>query len=427
MPTDQYFLLVFDQSSSGDLRGVMEGVRARAAAVPALCKVVRGLPGELDTPVWVRDSTLAETGVRAMAEASIEWSECLRRVSGLLAESLDPDVQPWTLHVARDVQGCPQVSGPATVVLARLNHAITDAGGGAALMRALFSPAPEDADLHVADESRSDDRVLARFAVGVLGLLRRTVLVPLAVARFLRGARRAGFGSTSDPGRVVFNGPTGRTRHLTVLPVPDDLGEGSEYTKTQLALAAISLAMQRYVERSGEHVEDLLTQVTVRIRDTHRWHGVNQFLPARISLAPHLSDARDRLRHIAQALRGERDRLDDPRVVAFYRLNEAVPVPVMSRLDRMATPAAPEDSPVVAHATMTSVDCGDGKLELGGGTLRFICGFPYLSPTIGLGHGLYGAGGTLTVGVLSSPESLPEPDEYAALLAAALDEVAALT
>ena len=368
-----------------------------------------------------------DRGVLPMSPAPRDWADCLDRVTDLLAQPVDPRAVPWTLHVAVDVRDCPETRGDATVVLARLNHILTDGGGGAALMRALFSPRPDTRDVMTAGESREATATPTRLWIAIAGLVRRSLTLPLAAVRLVRGASRAGFGSFAHPPRVVFNGPPGRQRQLAVVAVPGDLGAGSEFTKTHLVLTAISLAMQRYSERRDDTpAREMAAHVTVRVPPGHRWRGANRFLPALVSLAGDAPTVPERVRRIAAGLHRERTRLDDPRVVAFYRLVEAVPLPVMRVVSRLGRPSGDADVPVVAQTTVTSLNCGDRDLQLGGAQLRFISGFPALSSTIGLGHGLYGAGKTLTVGVLSSPASLPDPDEYASLLSDALDEVAAL-
>ncbi|MFC7755996.1 hypothetical protein [Tsukamurella soli] len=55
--------------------------------------------------------------------------------------------------------------------------------------------------------------------------------------------------------------------------------------------------------------------------------------------------------------------------------------------------------------------------------MAFTAGFPALSPAMGVTHGIHGIGEVVTLTVTSAPEALPDPDGYAALLAAAVDEL----
>ncbi|MBT0567389.1 wax ester/triacylglycerol synthase domain-containing protein [Williamsia sp. CHRR-6] len=435
MPTDQYFLLAF-AGGGLDAEAVARHIDARIEATPALRKRLVDSPGGLDYPVWVAQRLPHADTCTALIPSSPTWSATLDAVARVLSGALDAQVSPWQLHVGTDIEGVPGVDGPATVVLVRFSHALTDGAGGAALVRAMFAVTPEPGDTAVAGIAAAATRSRAVTALGDLGRgLVRGLRLPGGLISAMRAGRRMNarieVATTTVAPALSYSAAPGPHRHLSVIPIDLDRLRRSGFTVTETALAAISLAMQRYAEERGEDPSALGAHVTVAVDKDTAWHGENRFLPALISLSANVTPP-DRAAAIRSSLRRERARLRDPDMTSMVRLAEVVPRPILTAVSRRSArdqrsagrrAARGAGTAPTVHTSFTSLRCGDGQLSVGDAPLALIAGFPVLSSHVGVGHGLYGAGPMLTLSVLSAPENIVERDRYRELLTEALAEI----
>ncbi|MEV6136548.1 WS/DGAT domain-containing protein [Nocardia sp. NPDC051990] len=134
---DLFMLYCFDDSgySGAELR---EFVVRRSADIADLSVRLRALPGDLDYPAWVRCEFRAEQFVEHFLPEP-NWPGVCTVLGKLLGTGVDAAVRPWRLHVFRGVDGAPGGSGPATVVVLQMSHALADGRRGAEIARALFT------------------------------------------------------------------------------------------------------------------------------------------------------------------------------------------------------------------------------------------------------------------------------------------------
>ncbi|MGU3290974.1 wax ester/triacylglycerol synthase domain-containing protein [Williamsia sp. M5A3_1d] len=438
MPTDQYFVLAFSNVGSAEgpaWEDLVDLIAARSTAIPALNKRLAESPASIDYPRWLHHPAdmdeclhrlVDEDRTASTPAVTREWSTCVDEIERLLASTLDATRTPWQLHIATDVVGVPQVDGPATIVFVRFSHVLTDGLGGAALLRALFgrTPRPDDADVAADAEPRAPGALAWRVR-DVGRALGRLLRLPVALVATAVAGRRSARPSDGPQPRVSINACGAGIRHVTVMPIPHEVSSSRRFTVTQLALCAASLATERLLVRRGEVPDSLAAAVPVAVRDATPWVGANRFATAVVGLGIGSSDALDRVETIRSSLGAERRRLGSRDTIRILRLAESVPWPILSRyLRRGRAQGAPSGS-VPAHLSVTSVNCGDGDMELLGDPAVMVAGFPCLSPDIGIGLGIYGLGGDVTLGVLTSPDAVPDADEYTELLRTALDEVSA--
>ena len=112
-----------------DLEQALEQIAARARGCTDL--TVRIDDGGLLTyPAWVhRDVDRSQFVVHDLDDRT--WAACLAQVSVLIADRLDARVAAWRMYVFTDVEGVPGVSGPGTVAVLQISHAL--GGGGRTL------------------------------------------------------------------------------------------------------------------------------------------------------------------------------------------------------------------------------------------------------------------------------------------------------
>lgn len=441
MPTDQYFLLAFataGPAAAPAWEDLVEVIAGRSAAIPALNKRLAESPAGIDYPRWVHHAAdmdecvhrlVDEGSTYSTPEATRQWSTCVDRVEELLASTLDATRTPWQLHIAPDVVGVPDVDGRATIVFVRFSHVLTDGLGGAALLRALFGRTPKPADAEVAAASEPHEPGAVGWRLRDFGrALGRLVRLPSALVATAVAGRRSARPSdgadrpTAPLRRASINTCGAGVRDVTVLPIPRRISASQRFTVTQIALCAASLATERLLIRRGEAPDSLAAAVPVAVRESVQWVGANRFATAVVGLGVASSTALDRAETIRSSLGAERRRLVSRDAITMMRLVESVPRPILSRYLRRGPGMRTEFVP--AHMSVTSVNCGVADMELSGGPAVMVAGFPCLSPDIGIGLGIYGLGTTVTLGVLTSPDAVPDADEYADLLRAALDELA---
>ncbi|MBS4100813.1 WS/DGAT domain-containing protein [Tsukamurella paurometabola] len=420
IPSDQFLLYCFDHGAgpAPSAARVADAVLARVPSVTDLRLRIAPAPGDLEHPAW------APSAVADVREGVARtWDAVPAAVARLFARQVDATVAPWRLHVFPHVAGAPRCTGPATVVVLQIAHALADGRRSAEIARALFGPGdPVEAPVF---------RPLPgplRAVRGVLGLpvaLGRTValgaLAPRARAAIDRRTRDGAL-PPAAPGcpRTLLNAPPDTTRDVRML-VRDTGPLRAERTVTVTALAAISLAVERYLRSRGGAVPAELSAEVMVARE--RRHGErNAFGNVSVPLYPGAPTA-ERAGHIAAALSAARERAASPLWRIVGAAEDAAPSALTVLGVRSFDPTVVPET--MAGATvLSSVHRGPADLELLGGRSVFTAGFPALSPAMGLTHGVHGLGETVTVSATSSRTAVPDPDAYADLLAAALDEVA---
>ncbi|MBY6351803.1 WS/DGAT domain-containing protein [Rhodococcoides corynebacterioides] len=421
LPSDQFLLFAFDGAVDG--RSAVRSLLARAETVADLCVRIRETPAALDYPYWVPRSPSPDL---VRVDDTPDWQGCLDRVAASTADQVDAAVSPWRLHLFPAVTGVPGASGVAAVAVLQVAHALADGTRASATARALFAVDPPPPVRPPA----APTAVLAA-ALGLAEVLVRVV----------RTARRARDAAAADRDRreATASGrlpapPVGRTPCVLSRPASGDLAmrclvlpttalAGGPVSVTAAALTAISVALTDHLEAVGSEVpSDLGAEVTVGIAPASRTTKArNAFHVAGVDLHPEVDDLARRAAAIADSLRERRRRLDHPAFGAGDRATEAVPAAVIrgdvARADLASTPAT-----VGGHTVVSSVHRGPADLVLGGHRVLMTAGFPALSPTVGLTHGVHGIGDTVTLSVTTS-SGVVDPDAYATRLRHAVERV----
>ncbi|WP_343603022.1 WS/DGAT domain-containing protein [Mycobacterium sp.] len=392
VPSDQFLLYAFDGEPT-DVRRAADEVAARAQACRHLTmRVEDGCA--LTYPRWV--PTAAEhPHLHHLADDS--WHGCLDAVVELARHQLDVRRAPWRLHMFARVRGIPGGSGPGTVAVMQVAHALADGSRASALAGWLFGRATPVPDV----------------ASGRSGFLPRRAFDAARTHRQLVSDTRAGLlgGSLSPRPPLATNvRPAGARAVRTLLRHRAQL-RGP--TVTVAVLAAVSDALDRHL---GDSDGSLIAEVPIAKPDVP--HANNNFHNVTVGLYPDLSpDARKE--RIAADLTAARRRARHPAARAADRAVAAVPAPVLrwgvNRFDPDVRPAR-----VSGNTVVSSVYRGPDGLHFGGVPVLLTAGYPALSPAMGLTHGVHGIGDVVAVSVHAAQSAIGDIDAYVQLLDAQL-------
>lgn len=395
IPNDMFQVCGFD-GVPADLDRALAELRRNVSACPELLVRI----DDSDSwryPSWVRCDT-AEIVVHELEDAS--WSGCLNAVRGVAArDQLDATKQAWRLHVFVGVEGMPGASGPGTVVVVQMSHALADGRRATALVGRIFGR----------------DQAVPAVVAPRLGTWALPYLAWRASAAHRRLVQDTESGVVAAPAdswplQPTNNVPEGPdelravVRHRVQLPGP---------TVTTGVLAAISEALA--AELGG--VTELGAEVPMAKTGTR--YAYNHYGNVSVALHPQLP-FHERAARIEAELAARRQRFEHPAVVASDAATAAVPARVLrwglGHFDPHARSAT-----VTGNTVVSSVNRGPADLSFGGRPVVLSTACPALSPMMGLTHGVHGIGDTVTISVHASPSALPDVDSYVERLSAALD------
>jgi hypothetical protein len=184
-------------------------------------------------------------------------------------------------------------------------------------------------------------------------------------------------------------------------------------TATVAALAAVSGALTDQLETA---VPTLAAEVTMAKPGVPQAH--NHFANVTVGLYPDLSHEA-RLQRIATDLANARRRSEHPAVRAADRAFAAVPAPLLRWGVSLFDPDV-RPSLVAGNTVLSSIYRVPTNLRFGDAPVLLTGVYPGLSPAMGLTHGVWGMGDTVTVSVHAAESAIPDIDEYVARLDAEL-------
>ena len=337
------------------------------------------------------------------------WAGCLSAVSQLVEDQLDARLAAWRLHVFVGVDGVPGVpdaSGPGTVAVLQISHAL--GGGGrtshsAAIMFGRNASMPE----------------VTPFRTSMATL-------PLLGFRAARAHRRlvadteAGLVPPPAPARPVLRTnarPTGARGMATAIARRADL---TGPTVTVSALVAISTALSAHLRALGEDPSTLGAELMIAKALPRR--AYNHFGTAGVGLYPELT-AGVRGTRIVADIAARRRRAAHPAVQAADVAFAATPAPLL----RWGTQQFNPDvvlTEVTGNTVVSSVNGGAADFAFGGAPVVLTAAFPGLSPLMGLTHCVGGIGDTISIAVCAAESALGDfpggLDSYVARLEQAL-------
>jgi WS/DGAT C-terminal domain len=393
VPSDDFLVYAFAGEPT-DFERAVDEVRGRAQACHALTlRVDDGSP--LTYPDWVPTAVEPARVLRHHLDDN-SWRGCLDTVVRLADDQLDIRRAPWRLHVFAPVHGIPVGTGPGTVAVMQVAHALADGVRASALAAWLFgrkTPVPDVVassgflPWRAVDAARAHRKLVRDTRAGLLR--------PSAGSRppLSTNARPAG-------ARTMHT----LARHRSQLRGP---------TVTVAALAAVSGALSGHL---GDAAASLVAEVPMAKPGVPQAH--NHFFNVTVGLYPDLSRPA-RLERIAADLADARRRSRHPAARAADQAFAAVPAPLLrwgiGHFDPDVRP-----SQVSGNTVLSSVFRGPDDLRFGDAPVLLTAGYPALSPAMGLTHGVHGIGDTIAISVHAAESAIGDIDEYLARLDAEL-------
>jgi hypothetical protein len=385
IPNDTVLLYGF-AGVPDDLERALEQVRERARGCSELS--VRVDDGSaLAYPRWLECGVdPSQVVVHDLDDPT--WAGCLSAVSLLVDDQLDARRAAWRLHVFVGVDDVPGASGPGTVAVLQISHAL--GGGGrtshsAAIMFGRSASMPDVTPYSTSLVSlpllgfraaRAHRQLVADTAAG-------RVPPPASARPVLRTNAR----------------PAGVRGMATVVRNRHDL---SGPTVTVSALVAISTALSAHLRDLGDDPSTLGAELMMAKAPPRR--AYNHFGTAGVGLYPDVAPG-ERGERIAADIAARRERAGHPAMRAADIAFAATPAPLL----RWGTAQFNPDvvlSEVTGNTVVSSVNGGAADFALGGAPVVLAAAFPGLSPLMGLTHCVTGIGDTISIAVCAAESAL---------------------
>jgi hypothetical protein len=393
VPNDDFMLYAFDGEPT-DFERAVDDVRSRAQACPALTvRVEDGSP--LTYPNWVSTAVQPARVLRRQLDDG-SWHGCLDAVVQLADDQLDIRRSPWRLHLFAPVHGIPGGTGPGTVAVMQIAHALADGTRSAALAAVLFGR-----------------------AAAVPGPVTSPGFLPWRAVNAARAHRklvhdiRAGLLRPPLGSRPALSSNARPAGERAVRTLVRDRSQLHGPTVTVAVLAAVSSALSAHL---GDTASSPIAEVPMAKPGVPQAH--NHFSNVTVGLYPDL-DRPARAERIATDLANARRRAQHPAARAADRAFAAVPAPLLRWGVSLFDPAA-RPSQVSGNTVVSSVYRGPADLRFGGAPVLLTAGYPALSPAMGLVHGVHGIGDTIAISVHAAASAVGDIDDYTARLDAAL-------
>lgn len=389
---DQFLLYAF-AGEPADFQRAVDELRSRARACRALTiRVSDGSP--LTYPRWVPMS-IEHPRIHHLDDTS--WHGCLDAVVRLAEDQLDVRQSPWRLHLFTSVQYIPGCTGPGTVAVLQVAHALADGARASAMAGWLFGRAQP-----VPDVSAPSAGFLPSRAVKAARAHRQLVRdMEAGVLEKPAGSRPALITNARPAGARAVRTLVRQRSHL---PGP---------TVTIAVLAAVADALFEYLGGVTGSLGAEVPMVKPGARQAH-----NHFRNVTLGLYPDLP-REARTERIGTELANARRRAEHPAARAADRAFAAVPAPLLrwgvAQFDVDARPTL-----VSGNTVVSSVHRGPADLHFGDAPVLLTAGFPALSPAMGLTHGVHGIGDTVAISVHAAESAISDIDAYVKALDAAL-------
>ncbi|WP_344782497.1 hypothetical protein [Gordonia caeni] len=369
-------------------------------------------------PVW-RDLAYPRWCTAAVGDGQFRhhrgprtWDECRAAVADLLTEGLDPTVHSWRVHLFGPVTGAPRASGPATVAVVQISHALADGRGASDLARALLGGTvpetaavpgdPPGAVAAMVGAAEVPLRLVAAFGLGLVAWRRA-------------GPEPAESGPEPLPATVLNRRP-GPLRRVDLVVTDAELLRLGDASITVSVLAVLAQVLTDFLPDADPA---LAVELTLARSDgfDHSDVARNRFHTAGVRLYPDLApDARAQA--IAAEITDARRRDETPARRADRRAAAVTP-PVLRAFAARVAANAPAPDRVTGVTVVSSVNRGPADFRLAGGDVLFTAGFPALSAVHAMTIGVHGLGGTVTISVTTDPAAV-DADRFVRVLRSAL-------
>jgi diacylglycerol O-acyltransferase len=442
-PQDASFLHLEDSSAHMHVAGAMlfggsapdydefiENIQQRLHLVPRYRQKLAHVPLGQGRPKWVDDPHLnLRYHVRLTALPAPGSEDQLRTLAGrVFSQQLDRGKPLWELWLVDGLED------DRFAILSKTHHALVDGISGVDLVSVLFDLEPEpDAPAPPAKQWAQLLGEALRERASVPSEIVRSVRAGLrAPLRLASGAREAlgGVGAMALAGldlapRSPYNEDIGPHRRFTwvrtwlgdVKVIKNELGG----TVNDVVLAMVSGALARHLKRRGEDTSEveLKAMVPVSVRsDEQRGALGNQVAAVWAPLPIWCEDPIERLRLIGEAMEGLKEGKQAVGAQVLTELSGFAPATILNQASRLMARQR------FFNLVVTNVPGPQVPLYLMGREMIDLFPMVPLATKQALGIALMSYNGRLNFGLTGDYDLMPDLDELAGDLHAALTELA---
>jgi diacylglycerol O-acyltransferase / wax synthase len=413
---------------------LVEAIEARMHLVPRYRQKLAHVPLGQGRPVWVDDPHFnARYHLRHSALPAPGSDEQLKNLAGrLFASPLDRTKPLWELNL---VEG---LDGGRFAIISKTHHALVDGVSGVDITSVIFDtspdpspvgaearawlarPEPTGAEL-LADALLERTTVPAEAARGVRAVTRAPRHVLARAGEWLVGVGAMAWAGLNPAPPSPFNVPIGPHRRYTWVDadlarfkaIKNELGG----TLNDVVLAAVTLALGRFLRRRGEQTEGLVLRamVPVSVRaDAQRGALGNQVAAMWAPLPVGNDDPLAVLADISDAMRGLKESGQAVGAQALTSLADFAPPTIMSQAARL------QSRQRFFNLVVTNVPGPQIPLYLLGRHLQAFYPVVPLAHHQALGIAIMSYDGRLGFGLLGDYDAMPDLEQLAADLETAI-------
>lgn len=422
-------------------RDLIAHLTERLPRAPALRRVLQPAPLDLGHPMWreVESLDLAVHVLKRKLPAPGSEKQLAGVVARLHAEMLDRERPMWQFVV---IEG---LASGEVALYSKIHHAVLDGQGGIALAQVLLDlepsrptrsrkrPIPETSQPRRRDAARTALRASAQQLVKLL----RAVPPVLRVAN---AARQAGSGTLRErltrlrdsvifAPRTPFNRQVSEQRSFATASLALDevkrVGRAFGVSLNDVVMTLCAGALREHLrQRKSLPAKPLIAAMPVSLRAAGDTELNNQVSMVQCPLPTHLDDPLERLRAVATATAGIKQKVNSVRGLIPTDFPGFIAPRWASGLSRWwARARIAERLPPLANVAISNVPGPPVPLYLAGA--RVAQYFPVSIVTHGLGLNItvQSYAGRLEFGITACREALPRPESLARGLHHALDEL----
>jgi len=415
---------------------------ARIAAMPEFREKLADSPFNIDHPVWVEDKDFdVDRHLHRIAVPApggrIELAEMCGHIA---AQPLDRSRPLWEMCVIEGLDGTDPHTGGRIAVMTKVHHAAVDGVTGANLMSQLCSteadaPAPKPVQgSGGANQLEIAGRGLLRFATRPLYMTTR--VLPETVTTVVATVRRAITGATmASPftaPQTPFNASISGRRNVAFAQVDlDDVKAVKNHFGVKLndvVMALVAGALRQYLLDKGELPDSpLIATVPVSVHGKSDRPGRNKVSAMFTSLQTDIEDPAERLRAIAEASAVAKEHSSAISASLLQDWSQFAAPAVFGMAMRLYANTRLTEARPVQNLVVSNVPGPQQPLYFMGAE---VAGLYPLGPIF---HGsalnitVMSLNGKLDVGLISTPELLPDLWDLADDFVAGLEELLAAT
>ena len=426
-----------------DFEHFRELIRSRLDTSRTFRQKLVPVPFNLGKPYWTIDHDFDLD--RHVEKTQLPEPGGLRELSALMAYELEqplPRDRPlWKfifVEGLNDIGGMPEA---AYGVISMVHHAAIDGMSGAELIGSMFDPSPEGTPRPSQKMTEDDDAGrLGLLAQAGKNLLNTPKELPGVVSQTLRGVAKAAMATLqrvkpppmlfSAP-RTRFNGAISKQRSWSAALLSLDrvraIKKRADCTVNDVILTVCAGALRRYLESKDDLPEkkSLIAMVPISVRtEDERGSMGNQVSAMLVSLATDASTPLERLAKVRQSARDSKTYHSAVGASTLTDYSEFIPFSLAGLSARLYTRfhLAERHNPLF-NLVITNVPGPRIPLYVAGARLLCHCGAAPIFDGMGLILPVFSYADTISIGVVSSRDILPDPWVLSQGFKDALDEL----